>query len=84
MYVSTPRQARRRSQFVTVDGTIRFVISDNGQGFDMEAQRRRQAERGSLGLLSMSERAKQIGGIVQIMSMPGSGTAVTIVVPFRA
>lgn len=67
-----------------VDGTLHFIISDNGQGFDVNAQRQQQIMRGSLGLQIMPERAKQIGGTVTIMSTPGSGTAVTIAVPFLA
>ncbi len=67
-----------------VDRMMRFVISDNGQGFDLAEQRRRQAERGSIGLLSMEERVRQIGGTLRIDSTPGSGTAVTITLPFQA
>lgn len=67
-----------------VDDTIRFVITDNGQGFDMEAQRDQQITRGSLGLLSMHERAKQIGGILAVISTPGNGTSVTITLPVLA
>jgi two-component system sensor histidine kinase DegS len=67
-----------------VDDTLHFVISDNGQGFDVHAQRQQQITRGSLGLQIMPERAKQIGGTATIMSTPGRGTDVTIVVPFLA
>ena len=66
-----------------VDHTMRFVVSDDGQGFELAQQRRRQAERGSIGLLSMEERVRHIGGTLRIDSAPGSGTAVTITVPFE-
>jgi signal transduction histidine kinase len=64
-----------------VDHTFRVVVSDDGTGFDMEAQQERQIERGSVGLLSMRERAERMGGTVEVLSTPGSGTAVTITVP---
>jgi signal transduction histidine kinase len=67
-----------------IDGTLHFVIRDNGQGFDVDAQRQRQIARGSLGLQIMYERTTQIGGTVTIMSTPGHGTAVTVAVPFLA
>ncbi|CAE6738213.1 Sensor histidine kinase RcsC [Paraburkholderia domus] len=54
-------------------------ISDNGCGFDLPAARRRY----SYGLLGMSERARLIGGTLQIESAPGAGTVVSIHVPLR-
>jgi signal transduction histidine kinase len=67
-----------------VDGSLHFVIRDNGQGFDVLAQSQQQMARGSLGLQIMHERATQMGGTVTIMSTPGRGTDVTIAVPFLA
>lgn len=55
------------------------VIHDDGRGFDMQEVQSRQRER--LGLFSMQERAKLVGGRLQIHSSPGSGTTVLVQVP---
>jgi two-component system, NarL family, sensor histidine kinase LiaS len=55
----------------TTDDTVTFSVSDNGQGFDMS----RQGHLG-VGLLSMQERMKALGGDVQVESAPGKGTRI--------
>jgi len=52
-------------------------VRDNGQGFDPLAV----AQRGSLGLLGMRERVISLGGQIDIHSAPGSGTAISVVIP---
>src|SRR5579885_1898556 len=53
------------------DENVTLAISDNGQGFDT-------TQHGSLGvgLLSMQERMKALGGEVQVESIPGKGTRI--------
>lgn len=58
-------------------GQIKLTIQDNGKGFDMAAT----GERKTLGLLGMKERAVMIGGKLEINSVPGGGTTVTVSVP---
>jgi signal transduction histidine kinase len=55
----------------TTDDTVTLSIADNGQGFDMT----RQGHLG-VGLLSMQERMKALGGDVQVGSTLGKGTRV--------
>ncbi len=57
-------------------GTIRLSVSDDGKGFDSLS-----AERKTLGLLGMKERALMIGGKLEIISELGKGTTVLISVP---
>lgn len=52
-----------------------LTISDDGKGFD------NSAEKNTLGLLGMKERAYMIGGRVNIASEEGKGTSVIINVP---
>jgi len=55
-------------------------VTDDGVGFDLvKAARRAQ----SVGLLAMRERAELIGGSLQIQSVPGKGTAVTLLLPTK-
>ncbi|HUQ42328.1 MAG TPA: sensor histidine kinase [Candidatus Limnocylindrales bacterium] len=56
-------------------------VSDDGGGFDLVKAARRAK---SVGLLSMRERAELIGGSLQVQSMPGKGTAVTLLVPTKS
>lgn len=56
---------------------IRLRISDSGSGFDVESAR----SRGGLGLLSMRERLRLVGGELSIYSQPSHGTEVNVFVP---
>ena len=58
-----------------IDDEISLSIADNGKGFDAS-----QANKKTLGLLGMRERAAMIGGNLEIISEPGKGTAVVITV----
>ena len=59
------------------NGTVELSVRDDGQGFRPSA-----AERGlGLGLDGMRERARLVGGDLEIDSRPGGGTAVTLRIP---
>jgi signal transduction histidine kinase len=57
-----------------LDDRLRVTIRDNGSGFDPD----QAANPTSLGLLSMRERAAAIGGTLEILSKPGTGTLVIV------
>jgi signal transduction histidine kinase len=60
---------------------LRITVSDDGIGFDVEAIKQNYAQRGSLGLLSMRERAMLIDAFFTLQSRPGQGTILTLTVP---
>jgi signal transduction histidine kinase len=60
------------------DGLLKMEIGDDGKGFDTSAQRK------TLGLLGMKERAIMIGGDLTIRSIPQRGTTVIITVPVES
>jgi two-component system, NarL family, sensor histidine kinase UhpB len=62
---------------------LELAIQDNGCGFDQEAVRHRPADRSSLGLISMKERAALAGGSLNIQSTSGTGTTVLAKFPLR-
>jgi signal transduction histidine kinase len=62
------------------DRHLRLVVADDGAGFDPQAAR----TNGSLGLVSMSERARFVGGRLSVESRPGTGTRVEVRVPIAA
>ena len=57
------------------DGTLVLDVSDDGSGFDPERPELRARH---LGLTSMEERARELGGHLEIRSAPGSGTTVVL------
>jgi len=56
-----------------------LTIHDNGTGFDPRTVALKQT--GSLGLISMRERAEMLGGALLIRSQPNNGTSITARVP---
>ncbi|NTW02966.1 MAG: GAF domain-containing sensor histidine kinase, partial [Oscillochloris sp.] len=54
-------------------------VTDDGQGFDPEATPSGHGRH--LGMISMRERAAEIGGTMQLRSMIGGGTEVIVIVP---
>lgn len=58
-------------------------IEDNGKGFDVAKVEEKYAERSSLGMMNLRERATLVGGKTVIQSTPGKGTKVTVSIPIR-
>lgn len=58
------------------------TVSDNGRGFDTGSVRRNITKR-SFGLFGIAERTRLLGGKFEILSKPGIGTTVTIIVEPR-
>lgn len=64
---------------------VRMVITDNGHGFSAPERISDLVTSGRLGLIGMHERARLLGGTLQIQSGPGRGrTTVTVDVPLQA
>jgi two-component system sensor histidine kinase UhpB len=58
------------------DRLLTLAIRDDGVGFDMDTARKKALKTGSLGLISMEERAQLAGGRLKVRTVPGSGTTV--------
>jgi signal transduction histidine kinase len=59
------------------DGAVRIAVTDDGCGFD-------PASGGTgLGLRTMAERARRLGGTLAVRSAPGQGTTVEVTLPVR-
>jgi PAS domain S-box-containing protein len=75
--VARHAQAQRVDASLRVDAdSLRFELRDDGCGFDPAAP-----GGNALGLLSMSERAREIGGELHIHSAPGQGTRLMLKAP---
>ncbi|MEX0756044.1 MAG: ATP-binding protein [Actinomycetota bacterium] len=62
------------------DGWIRVAVVDDGRGFEPELVDGDE----HLGLLTLRERVESLGGVLQIVSSVGKGTAITALVPARS
>jgi len=61
-----------------------FSVEDNGKGFEVEQILARRGRKRGLGLASMEERARMLGGSFHLWSKPDAGTKVHILVPTRS
>jgi PAS domain S-box-containing protein len=68
-------------EMVLANGNLAMVIKDNGQGFSLEDVNQREIEQRGMGIFIMTERAKAIGGKLQIVSEPNQGTELQVQVP---
>ena len=57
------------------------VIRDNGVGFNIKKIRKDPRKWASFGVRGIEERAKLLGGLASIESVPGEGTAVRVALP---
>jgi signal transduction histidine kinase len=56
---------------------VRFQVVDRGTGFDIDAAKTKKR----LGLLSMKERIRFVGGELSIRSRPAEGTHIDVIIP---
>src|SRR4029079_2471885 len=74
------KHSQAEQAVVTVERDVRTVhmrITDDGVGFDTV----RAMTKGGLGLTSIAERVRMLGGQLNIQSAPGKGTQLTIELP---
>ncbi len=72
------RASAVRVRLEIAPAAVRLRVADDGTGFD---PRDRHVRSTHLGLTSMRERARDLGGAVEIVSAPGAGTEVRLEVP---
>src|SRR4029453_3044128 len=71
-------KSRTASVSLTVQADeIRLTIADQGEGFDVS----QLGESAGLGLVSIQERARILGGNLEITSLPSQGTKVQLRLP---
>lgn len=64
-----------------LEGEAVLTVSDDGCGFRVPDRISELAWSGHLGLIGMTERIAQVGGLLTVCSQPGSGTEVTARIP---
>jgi len=60
---------------------VTLEIQDNGHGFRLPPRRIMLVRQGHLGLAGIAERVESIGGRLDIVTAPGEGTLIRVVVP---
>jgi ligand-binding sensor domain-containing protein/signal transduction histidine kinase len=79
------RHAQARTITVNLDfdaRSVRLSVRDDGRGFDPPAAS--NGSNGHFGLVSMRERAEEMGGSVRVNSRAGEGSEVLVSVPIEA
>ncbi len=76
--VSHARAARIRLRVVYSYPDMMLRYTDDGVGFQPA---RMDSDRPHLGLRSITERARMLGGELAVKSKPGAGTTITVVIP---
>lgn len=61
--------------------SVILLVTDNGRGFDPESPVRSSGPRSGMGLSSMRERARLLGGDLEIRTRPGVGVRLRVEVP---
>ena len=87
LLINAAKHAKARSVQININranDNIEIVLEDNGTGFDTSClDRTRQAKNPGFGLFSISERLKQMGGKLEINSIIGKGTKITLLAPLE-
>jgi len=80
---NTIKHARAHHIHVLLDGgqpgQLLISIKDDGVGFVHEPGEESQA--GGFGMKTMRERAEALGGSLRVLSSPGQGTSVEVIIP---
>jgi len=78
------RHAQASEASVAIDFTrdrVKLTIGDNGRGFELVGRVDDLPRSGKMGLVGMQERARLLGGTLEVQSTPGKGTTIIIEVP---
>lgn len=78
---ANPKSVHIFLKFDTAKGRLSAVVKDDGSGFDVQEIRKSYGKLKKLGLISMEERIRIVGGEFDIVSDSGSGTVVSFWVP---
>jgi len=65
----------------TLDGQAMLVVRDDGRGFDLRLALARAFNREHFGLRGIQDRVGSLGGLNEILSLPGAGTTIWVSVP---
>jgi len=65
------------------NGGISFLIGDNGKGFNLKETAARNMNEKGLGLSTLSERIRMLGGSLHLWTQEGKGTRISFTIPIE-
>ncbi len=65
------------------NGMIRFLVEDDGKGFDVKKVSTKDVSERGMGLTIIDERVRMLDGTLDLRSQEGKGTRVTISIPVK-
>jgi len=77
------RASEATVQLICTDTVLRFVVEDDGIGFQYGHDSHRHEGRMGMGLLSMRERARSMKGTLTVDSSTGHGTLISVEIPLH-
>jgi len=83
-FTNIKRHSRASQIWISVkqkNGTVAFVIRDDGKGFDAKQPPNKCGDERALGLTAMDERARMLGGALRVASVQGRGTEIVFDIP---
>ncbi len=83
---NTGRHSEASAATVKLDfseDAVTMTVNDNGRGFELPSRLEDMASVGKLGIMGMKERARLLGGTLEIKSGPGKGTQVIARLPLQ-
>jgi signal transduction histidine kinase len=63
------------------DKHVRIAIEDDGRGFDLAELKQRHVSQRGLGIASLQERARMLGGSFSLTTEKGKGTCLAVTIP---
>jgi len=70
-----------RLQVSRSDSKLLFIVEDDGCGFDPETIS--IPDKQGLGMAGMRRRAREVGGVIEVSSTPGTGTRIRLSIPLE-
>jgi signal transduction histidine kinase len=64
-----------------LDGSVLLVVEDDGLGFDVDQVITRRAGASGMGLATMAERTRMLGGRLDVHSSRGGGSRIQVAFP---
>ncbi len=65
------------------DNQVIMDVKDNGSGFSIEKTQKKQSQNSGFGLSGMRERVQSLDGNVEIKSVLGEGTIISVTIPLK-
>ncbi|MBI5585933.1 MAG: sensor histidine kinase [Deltaproteobacteria bacterium] len=80
--ISKHAQAQHVSLVIKIaDDEVCFTVEDDGKGFNVEQEKRKDALKRGMGLPTMEERVRILGGSFELWSQEGQGSRTTFCIP---